>query len=326
MNYQEFLNYIKEHIVEVMEEQGIRLCPNHHKKKKIQYIVEIHKVFKNNGVVLDGLTIREAREHMSPNLYLNSYFEEYQMGKTILDIMQEIIFRYKELYRQDAFEVGDITDFSTIRDDIVVRLVHYDKNAEQLQNCPYIPYLDLAITFRYMVSRDACGLASSLISNTEFSRWNISVEELYEIALENTMQAFPYKINSLTEVMLELIKQSPEHKVSEQMVEEIEALAGTEESMRVYVLTNDVGINGATCILYHEVLREFALRQASDFYILPSSVHEVLLVIKDEKTDPAVLTEMVREANYSAVGLIDLLSDNIYSYEQETDRVQIVSL
>lgn len=206
MNYEEFLDYIKENIIEVFKNYLENNNENEQEFDEECLEVELHKVVKNNGIVLDGLTLRTKGECVAPNIYLNSYFESYQMGKPITMIMEEIIYRYQKAKEENNIVLADILDFSAVKDRIVLRLVNYEKNKELLKNCPYKKYLDLAVTFRYIASKDALGIASSLISNQEFMSWKVSVDELYQIALFNTMREFPWQMESLIKVMTDCLK------------------------------------------------------------------------------------------------------------------------
>ena len=326
MNYEEFLEYIKENLAEVMEQKEC-ICKDKTDNDKgengISYEIELHKVVKNNGITLDGLTIRKKGECMSPNIYLNSYFESYQMGKPIAVIMEEIIYSYEMAKKENTFEIADIKDFSAVRNQIVLRLVNYEKNKEQLKNCPHKKYLDLAVTFRYIAGKDPVGIASSLISNAEFKLWNIQLDELYQIALFNTMREFPWQMNSLAKVISDYLRDKLPGVLSDEVFADIEKIREKENGVSMYVLTNDTGINGATCILYDNVIKHFAKVQESNIFILPSSIHEVMLVPENTETEPEFLTNLVIEANQSAVGLIDLLSDNIYYYDREKDQIYI---
>lgn len=323
MNYEEFLDYIKENIIEVFKNYLENNNENEQEFDEECLEVELHKVVKNNGIVLDGLTLRTKGECVAPNIYLNSYFESYQMGKPITMIMEEIIYRYQKAKEENNIVLADILDFSAVKDRIVLRLVNYEKNKELLKNCPYKKYLDLAVTFRYIASKDALGIASSLISNQEFMSWKVSVDELYQIALFNTMREFPWQMESLIKVMTDCLKARMPGFLSEEMLAELKKAEENESGVNMFVLTNDSGVNGATCMLYDNVIKNFARVQDSNIFILPSSIHEVMLVPENEEIDPAFLAELVVQANKGAVGLIDLLSDNIYYYDKEKNQVFI---
>ena len=93
----------------------------------------------------------------------------------------------------------------------------------------------------------------------------------------------------------------------------------------MYVMTNEQQINGATVLLYDDVMKEFAHQMNSSFFILPSSIHELILVPAEEFEDPSCLSELVKEANYSIVSLGDILSDSVYYYDLEQDKITRLS-
>lgn len=196
--------------------------------------------------------------------------------------------------------------------------MNYERNKEQLEHCPFKKYLDLAVTFRLVAEKNTMGLASSLISNEEFGAWNIGLDELYCTALFNTIREFPWKLDSLADVITDYIKQNVSHKMAGEIKRELEVLEGAEDRVDMHILTNDTGINGAACMLYDNVIENFAKAKNSNVFILPLSVHELMLVPEQQNTDPQFLAELVVEANQNAVGLIDLLSDNIYYYDMDS--------
>lgn len=327
MNYQEFLEYIEENLPELMnqremekrERQGDNV--NEASEEEICYEAHLHTITKNNGIVLDGITLLNKGENAGPNVYLNTFFESYQMGKPLNIILEEIIECHNRAKEETTIEVVDILDFNLVKDRIVVRLVNYEKNQEQLEDCPHKRFLDLAITFRYLASKDAMGLASSLIFNKEFEHWNIDLEDLYQLALFNTMREFPWQMDSLVKVVSECFGERLPDELREAFMNDVRSLEQVENRVNMYILTNDVGLNGATSILYDNVVKNFAKVQDCNVFILPSSVHEVMLVPENAETEPEFLQELVMEANQSAVGLIDLLSDQIYYYDRVSDQI-----
>lgn len=332
MNYEEFMEYIREHLVDFFERQDwIHTCMQQEDaagqtsyiRQESEYELDLHKVTKNNGVTLDGLTLRRKGELVSPNLYLNGYYESYQMGKPLAVIMEEIYLQYQRMGAERELEMDDLTDFVAVRDKIIVRLVNYERNRTQLERCPHKQYLDLAITFRYIASCDAMGIASSLISDQEFENWGITMEELYSIALFNTMRILPWRLHSLTQMVTYCVRQKAPDRLVEELLADITELDRREDGIHMHVLTNEAGINGATCILYDNVLRQFATTIDCNLFVMPSSIHEVMLVPHREDTDAHFLAELVLEANQSTVGLVDLLSDHIYYYDRDTDQVSI---
>ncbi len=318
MNYQEFLNYMKENFIDYLIKHDSK-----EGGEKNTYSIQIRQIIKNNGIKLDGLIIQRNEENISPNIYLNSYFESYQLGTPLSCIMEAIAKQYYTLKENHRIEIDNLFDFPTVQNRIIVRLVNYERNREMLKDCPYKRFLDMAITFRYMAGRDEYGLASSLITNEEFDLWEISIDDLYQIALFNTMREFPWHMDSLATVILDCIKRNIPQDMHGEMEEELSLLEDTSHGVNMYVLSNDSDLNGASCILYDAVIRNFARVQDSNVFILPSSIHEVMLVPESEETDVDFLQQLLLDANQSAVGLIDLLSDSIYYYRRDTDEITI---
>lgn len=318
MNYREFIDYIKENLAEYVVSAKVTEC----KDAKEEYEVNVNKIIKNNGVELDGISIRRNGEKISPNLYLEGYYKSYQMGKPISSIMEDLADQYCKARKQKMFEVNDIMRFDAVQDKIVLRLVNYERNKEQLTNCPHKKYLDLAVTFRYAVEVNEDGVASSLLSNSEFENWGISQEVLYQVALRNTMKLFPHHIDYLSNTILNCIEKGSS-VIPEELMKEMKELENMKGTIVMFVLTNQICINGATCMLYDGVIRDFANSQDANVFLLPSSLHEMMLVPDTEGVDADFLQQMVVEANRTAVGLIDYLSDSIYYYDREKDEIAI---
>ena len=135
------------------------------------------------------------------------------------------------------------------------------------------------------------------------------------------MREFPWRLDSLMKVVTECFEERlPEH-LRKEFKEDILSLEQVENRINMYVLSNDVGLNGATSIVYDNVVKQFADKQCCNVFVLPSSVHEVMLVPENDETDADFLQSLVVEANQSAVGLIDLLSDNIYYYDRKDNEL-----
>lgn len=292
MNYEQFLQYVKEHIAdEIIDGQ--------------QCQVFIRKLNKNNGLYVDSLYIHREGSQLSPSIELNSFYERYMDGESEREILRQIA----ELYENNmdcGFSLPvSIGDFSAISDRIIMRLVHYDKNQEILQEAPHLKILDLAITFRWLAYQDEVGVSTALITNREMEAWDRDVEQLYELGMENTPKFFPARLRTMREVLRDYIDIG-------------------EDGGEVYILTNQIGIHGAICMLYESVLERFGRRIEGDFFILPSSIHEVILVPVTQYLKKEDLYQLVRQANNSIVSAEEVLSDSVYLYERQKHRISIL--
>lgn len=325
MDYQEFLDYVKENILDYLKQSRITAdTSNEVIFDEKEYEVLSQKIMKNNGITLDAITIYQEGQYVSPNIYLNAYYDQYKMGKPLDCIMNQLIQEYEDKMEEaGTLQVDNVYDLDKVRDKIVFRLVNYERNRKELLLCPHKRFLNFAVTFRYLASKDAMGIASSIISHKEFAAWNIELDELYDIAKSNTMRLFPWKIESLAKMITSCMCGDLSNALSEDAYEDMMNMVEQDCGIQMFVLSNDVGINGATCVLYDQVLYEFSMAHECNLYVLPSSVHEVILIPAEEDTDPQFLLELVSNANKSSVGLIDLLSDEIYYYDRNINEIQI---
>ncbi len=262
--------------------------------------VHIEQVTKNNGVSFTGMAICIKGESVSPNIYMEYYYELYCKGfsmEVILNMIKEEYIKAKKRLMEERYDDFNIDD---VYNCLFIRLINYEKNKEYLQDCPFIPFFDLAITFRYIAKISDDGIASVFVKNKDMERWKLSIEEMYHIGLRNTLKLFPPKIEKLEDILREMLPERPNIP---------------ESSGRVYVLTNDRGINGATYMVCKEIIRDFALEQGKDIYILPSSIHEVILLPREEGMEKTELLEIVKEANEFTVSKQDFLSENVYLFE-----------
>ena len=353
MNYNEFLKYVEENLADCYQETMVsEYIDNEIKRRDLadelsdnaiddiellrlrqealkkydEFEVSLHKVLKNNGVVLDAVSIYQKGEQISPNIYLKPFYDGYLIGKPMDFIMSEIVFQYRNEKQESDFDFVDMKNYEEIKGNIIIRRVNYEMNKKLLKDCPYKKYLDMAVTFRYVVNDSLLGIATILISNKEFECFNVSVDELYQLALFNTMEKFPWSMIPLSKFIYDCFDEHMMEKLSEDVVNELKSIENENIGVNIYILTNSTKAFGSACMMYDNVISNFAKVQDANVYILPSSVHEVMLVPEDENTDPVFLTELLQNANRSSVGLIDLLSDNIYYFDRHKNEMTIFNV
>ena len=96
--------------------------------------ISITSVLKNNSLRLDGLTIRREDDTVCPNIYLNQFYEQYEDGRELEDILSDIA-RVRQSHEGPLdLDVAAITDFASIKDKIRVKLINSEQNTEYLQD------------------------------------------------------------------------------------------------------------------------------------------------------------------------------------------------
>lgn len=310
MSYQEFIGEVLSRLKTVLP-QNTEL--------------KIQKITKNNNLQLDGLTIIKENSNVSPTFYLNYYYDDYKEHFDLDKIIDLILSSYEEQPPFGHIDINFFTDFHEIKNNIAYKIVNFTMNKDLLKDIPHIPYLDLAIVFYCLVQKEHFPTGTILIHNQHLKYWNISDRELYQIAIENTPKLLPYHLINIKELLTDTFLASEacsEEDVtsSSDINELLEYDAEKEEEKLIptmYVLSNQSKMFGAATILYLNLLEEISEKLHSSFYVLPSSIHEVILVPDINYSKLSHYSDMVREVNSNHVLDEELLSDHAYYYNRD---------
>ena len=259
--------------------------------------VSLQVVRKNNDLQLTGLTIRSTESNICPTIYLEKFYDEYVEGADMSEILERIAEVRMDHEVSESFDVAQITDFEQIKGKLVPRLINAEMNSELLEARPHKLVADLAVTYCALLDQSFDGTASVAVTNELMKMWNTSVEELHQIAVANLVELLPSTFKGMTEVMSEMMGMSTD-----------------EEQM--YVLSNSIKVNGASALLDTKMMEEI-IEKVGDFYILPSSIHETLVVPVKSGMDVESLEAMVREVNSTQLQPDEILSNRVYSYSLE---------
>lgn len=273
--------------------------------------IEIREIVKTNDTRYTGIVISENGKKISPTVYIDEYYPSWKSGLlTIQDVARKVIKEYKENKMDTDFNTESFINFENAKKRIIFRIINHKLNEELLSDVPHISYLDLDIVFCYLVpTKQLDAMASILIHNSHIKSWGVTAEELYAIAMENTPRLLPESFASLDTVITKLMGFNP--------------YSDSEEKISMYCLTNAKSTNGAGVILYDGVLERIAEYFHSDFYILPSSIHEVLIVPSDVAISESALDKMVNDVNSTEVSANEILSDHAYYYRKSDKKVVV---
>lgn len=273
---------------------------------------------KNNGLKLTGIIIMPEGQNVAPNIYMENFYREYLAGGLMEDIVDDAARLYEEHKIQEELSLPDVTDFEAVKDLICFRPVNGERNREMLKSMPHRQFLDLAVTYYIPVTVASDSDGRITVTDSHFCMWGVDEETLYRHAVENTRRILPLELRSMEEVAREVLSEEDSgNSLPEQ--------TGGVPDFQMYILRCGKG-NPATAagFLYESVLREFGERHG-DFYILPSSVFEVMLlpVANPSPWDSAYYRSMVREVNRAQRLPEEVLSDSAYLYHADTGKIEI---
>lgn len=270
--------------------------------------VSVGQVMKNNRNLVDTLTLMEQGGNISPAFYISQLYEQYQKGSQVDEIAAHIVSCYQKNYHGGRVDFSFYTNFSRVRNRIACRLVNYEKNRELLARIPYKRYMDLAVVYycrvdKELLGSESLGKGTILVQNVHMSAWNVTQEELHDLAVANTVRQLPYELIDLEDMLRDML--------------DLETNRGERETAPMYVLTNTEKWYGAVNIIFDSVLDAIGERLKSDFYVIPSSVHECMIVPATEAIHERDLCQMVHEINAEYVAAEEILGETVYLYNRK---------
>lgn len=315
------------------------ILKNLREKLGSDYTIFSHSVKKNNGRELTGIVVRHAGHSTSPTIYINSFYRKNITGEEIQKISDRLYDEFLAAEFEEDMDLSGFVLFENAKKKLAYKLIHAGKNRELLKSVPHKLFHNLAIVFYYTVQEAPFyGKATILVRNSHMKRWGTNVEELMQIAKQNTPMLFPSVIDDMANVMREILAQGLKEDIlgaksgekekaallDEKWLDELldqMSESGGRDKIPMYVLSNEQKLYGAACILYPGVLKKFAEKMGQDFYVLPSSVHEVILVPTEAGTDQESLLEIVTDINRTQVAEDEVLADSVYYYERSRDQI-----
>ena len=283
--------------------------------------VRIQKVLKNNNVVRYAAIITEENSTISPSIYLENYYSDYINGQSLSCICHDILSMHEKYKNGIKFNIEDYFNYNYVKDKIYLKVINKAKNEEFLKNIPHREFFDLALVAYIALEEAQNGKGTITVNNRNLEIWNVTMDEVFDIAFTNVYKKMPPRLDRITSVMRQLLSErlcdEQDMEVKEEINRVIDLIEENNETS-MYMLTNSIKLNGACYIVYDEYLREFANSINSDLYIIPSSIHELLLIPMDNGIDKKELENMVHEVNITELSPGEVLSDNVYEFYRET--------
>ena len=293
-DYQRFISSVTEEVETLLDEaHEIRVTP----------------VRKNNGVRLMSMGIFKKGTPSSPTIYLERYYREYKIGRSLRQIAEEIVRTYREVEDGPGIDINTIFDAAHVLDRVVCRLISHARNQELLEEVPHREFLDLSVVFCQMIESEHMGRGTVMVTHAQTKAWGIDEDQLMERAVSNMPNLMPVDFLTMSAMLQEF--GSPEEMIG--------------ETAPLFILTNTQRQYGAWWMSDDSTLRQVSKALQGGFYLLPSSVHECIIVPGVLDTDPEELRDMVMHVNETHVLPQEYLSDTVYEYDCAREELKIAA-
>ena len=262
-----------------------------------------------NDQKLHGLTFRPKGSDAAPTLYVDDLYERHKNGEELGYLLVELSDRYEQARNAPAPPKIDFS-WENVRDKLTVRLLEKNRNTDFLAGMPYADVGNgLAMIVDINMGEDRGGDWRIAVNHGVMEQMGVDKETMFITAMDDSAHLAPAVLTDMSQALF-----SPER---ENLLDRAEPIDPADVGS-MYVLTTETGTLGAAALFYPEVREKAAELMGSGYYVLPSSVHEVILVPDTIGHNEQELCDMVKQANRTVVEPQDVLSDNVYHYDRET--------
>ncbi len=316
MNFNEFVNEVKDNIK--------LFLPKDYENAEVS-TMECQKLNR----AYTGLMVRKEGEMLTPTINLNQLYEAYkaQPGVTMETVCRKIADIVIEAPIQ--VDLKAILNYEDVKDKLFIRVSSAEANKEVLENAPHQLKEDLAITYHVAVGKDQDGLSSMFIKNDLLEQYGISAEQLHEDAMKSSPHVMIPEVSSIGALIDEMYQKNILMLTPDEREMLQETLQESSEMPTFFVVTNTDRIDGAGVIFYghsfagasdpgyhaHLIIRIIGPKAGNDFFILPSSIHEMLVLPDDGQVDAEMLRDMVKEVNATQVAPAERLTNDVYHFD-----------
>lgn len=299
MDYKVFVEAIARRLPDYIEELG-----------EIEVKVTNVQKLQNDSYYGIVVNLKEGKRKYGICINPEPLYEQYREDEIyFLDAYERVV---DEIISASAkapeIDVDSYLNYSNVRERLTIQLIGIAGN-DYLADIPHLVIEDMAVVYRIVVDHSD-NFASVLITDDMMHTWDITKEQLHEDAVSSAMQRYPASLRSMREVLADM------------MGVEVEMLPDTDE-MPLYVATSSP-VNGAACLVYEGFLQSIAKKVGGNYYVLPSSIHEFLVVPDSREIDKEALNAMVCDINATEVSVKDKLTDSIYHYNAENCKFEKV--
>ena len=302
MNFNEFVNEVKGNIK--------LFLPKDYENAEVS-TMECHKLNR----AYTGLMVRKEGELLTPTINLNQLYEAYKTQPSVT--METVCRKIADIVLEAPIQVDlkAILNYENVKDKLFIRVSSAEANKDMLANVPHQLKEDLAITYHVAVSMDEEGLSSMLIKNDLLKQYGITAEQLHEDAMKSSPRIMAPEVSSMGAIMEELVEKdlfmmSPEER---EMLQE--SIRESAQMPTFFVVTNQQRIDGAGALFYPEVMDNLGELLGQDYFILPSSIHQMLVLPDNGEVSADELRMMVTEVNATQVAPAERLTNDVYHFD-----------
>ena len=279
-------------------------------------MIEEKDIVKANDTIMHGFILRRKGSLAGANIYLDDFFERHEAGETMDALMREIEYRCRYALEcpLPPIEVLDDLSLDNIRTRLTLRLLDVRRNMSYMAERPYIDAGNgLAMAVDINCDKSITSEWKVAVTEDVLESIGCSREELLTAAMENTIMLEPPLLMDLPEYLTT--------GIADNFLDTSSAHNGSYTGP--FILTNTSQVKGAAVLFYPGMMERISDLFRGGYYVLPISIHEMLIVPDLSCPDVLQLQSMLLQGNREIVDEEDVLSDKVFHYSPSEQQLSI---
>ena len=273
---------------------------------------------KHNDAERTGIAIHLPGENFTPIIYLDEYYRAYEQGGEMEDVLKEIADTRinNNLLPNEMKEPGFLADYDNVRGRLQMRAYDTEKNEKRLEGIVHHSFGDFSAAYAIVISNTPEHAIAAMVTPAMLEMWGITKKRLHDDTILSDLSREPVLMDMEEAMALAMGEEGGMNYLAQNT-----PVNHDKVEMSLFCLTNDERVNGAGLILNSVIQEKIAHILGGNYYVLPSSIHEVLILPDDGTMRASELGMMVRNINSSIVNPEDLLSDKVQIYDAGSKRL-----
>lgn len=276
-------------------------------------------VKKDGGDLLNIIFAEHDDAYEVCSVHVEELYVAYQNGirlNTIVDYICSDVLHAKSIYVYD--KTKELMDYDTAKSRLFVRLINYDRNADILRDVVHKTLGDIVFTVYAIVDENEFGIVSTKVLKSMVKKWDKNEDDIFNEAIKNTYYLTPPRIYKWEGVLCD------ESYAGESFMND-EDICDLDKSFSGNTLSTTRKTNGAIAVFLPGVAEKISELLDSDFYMVFTSIHEVMIHSTGSGVDPKNLKLVLRDTLRKVTPSSDYLTEKIYKYNRRTHKFECVT-
>lgn len=276
-------------------------------------------VKKDGGDLLNIIFAEHDDAYEVCSVHVEELYVAYQNRirlNTIVDYICSDVLHAKSIYVYD--KTKELMDYDTAKSRLFVRLINYDRNADILRDVVHKTLGDIVFTVYAIVDENEFGIVSTKVLKSMVKKWDKNEDDIFNEAIKNTYYLTPPRIYKWEGVLCD------ESYAGESFMND-EDICDLDKSFSGNTLSTTRKTNGAIAVFLPGVAERIAELLDSDFYMVFTSIHEVMIHSTGSGVDPKDLKLVLQDTLRKVTPSSDYLTEKIYKYNRRTHKFECVT-